>query len=163
MPTLPAEWRLHLPMMPSLRLGGCDRSGQPQVCRALAADALTDGRMLILLAERAAPRVVAALRETAQVALLATSPRTNRTLHLKGRNARVTPALPEHADLLALRRATLAHEIAEVDGFADAPFLEHWYGTAAQGLLAVHFSVVGAWDQTPGPNAGQPVALEPTP
>jgi len=157
---LPAEWRLHLSFMPSLRLGSRGRGGLPCVCRALAADALEDGRMLVLLAERAAPRVVTALRETGQAALLANSPRTNRTLHLKGRDARVEPGLPEHAGLLALRRATMGAEIAEIDGFADAPFLQLWYGAAEQGLAAVYFSVSGAWDQTPGPNAGQPVALE---
>ncbi|MGB3069548.1 MAG: hypothetical protein WBC18_13415 [Ottowia sp.] len=157
---LPAEWRFHLPLMPSLRLGSCERSGQPCVCRALAAEALADGRMLVLLAEKAAPRVVAALSETGQLALLANSPRTNRTLHIKGRDARVEPGLPEHASLLALRQATLGSEIAEIDGFADAPFLQLWYGAAARGLAAVYFSISGAWDQTPGPNAGLPLALE---
>lgn len=163
MPTLPAEWKLCLPALPSLRLGSCDRGGNPQVCRALAADVQPDGRMLVLLAERAAPRVVAALRETARVALLATSPRTNRTLHLKGRDARVEPAQPVHAELLALRRDTLAREIAEVDGFADVSFIGHWYGVAVQELVAVRFTVAGAWDQTPGPHAGQAVELEPGP
>jgi hypothetical protein len=119
--------------------------------------------MLVLLAERAAPQVVAALRETAQVALLATSPRTNRTLHLKGHDALVESAQPGHAELLALRRDTLTRELAEVDGFSGAPFLEHWYGVAVQELVAVRFSVAGAWNQTPGPSAGQVVQLEPGP
>ena len=160
---LPASWRLHLPLMPSLRLGSCDRHGQPQVCRALAADALADGRMLVLLAPHTAPRVVAALRETGQAALMANSPSTNRTLHLKGHDARVEPALPGHAHLLAQRRATMAAELARFDGFADAPFLSLWYGAAQQGLAAVYFHLSGAWDQTPGPCAGQPVALEDAP
>lgn len=162
-PLLPAEWSLSLPALPSLRLGGCDRDGNPHVCRALAADVLPDGRMLVLLAERAAPRVVAALRETAQVAMLATSPRSNRTLHVKGSDARVEPALPSHAGLLALRRHTLTLELADVDGFAGAPFLEHWYGVEVSELVAVRYSVTGAWNQTPGPNAGQALELEPGP
>lgn len=161
MPRLPADWSLSLPALPSLRLGSCDPAGNPQVCRALAADELPDGRLLVLVAERAAPRVVAALRETARVALLATSPRSNRTLHVKGRDACVSPALPHHAGLLALRRDTLARELAEVDGFAGAPFLDHWYDVPVHALTAVTFRVAGAWNQTPGPNAGQAVALEP--
>lgn len=161
MPRLPADWSLSLPALPSLRLGGCDRDGNPRVCRALAADELPDGRLLVLVAERAAPQVVAALRETGRVALLATSPRSNRTLHVKGRDAFVAPALPSHAALLALRRATLARELAEVDGFEGAPFLDHWYGMPANALTAVTFSVAGAWNQTPGPDAGQAIALEP--
>ncbi|MEN4920722.1 hypothetical protein ABE485_18770 [Achromobacter spanius] len=163
MPRLPAEWSLSLPALPSLRLGACDRAGNPRVCRALAADELPDGRLLVLLAARAAPLVVAALRDTARVAMLATSPRTNRTLHVKGHDARVAPALPSHAALLALRRDTLARELAEVDGFAGAPFLDHWYNVAAHDLTAVTFSVAGAWNQTPGPDAGRAVELEPGP
>lgn len=161
MPILPAEWSLCLPMLPSLRLGSCDREGNPHVCRALAADALPDGRVLVLLAENAAPLVVAAIRETAQVAMLATSPRTNRTLHLKGRDACVEAALPAHVQLLALRRNTLTQELAEVDGFAGAPFLDYWYDVAVQELVALRFTVAGAWNQTPGPHAGQAVELEP--
>jgi len=44
-PRLPAEWSNSLPVLPSLRLGACDHVGVPRVCRALAADALPDGRM----------------------------------------------------------------------------------------------------------------------
>ncbi|MFT3778839.1 MAG: hypothetical protein QM772_11295 [Ottowia sp.] len=162
MPHLPPEWLHHLPVLTSFRLGSCDRSGQPQVCRALAADALPDGRMLVLLAERAAPRVVAALRETGQAALLMTSPRTNRTLHVKGRDARVEPGLPEHAALLAHCHRRLAVEIAEVDGFGSAaPVVANWYRVDLCEMVAVRFSISGAWDQTPGPHAGQPVALLP--
>lgn len=149
--------------MPSLRLGSCGCEGQLAVCRALAADALADGRVVVLLAECAAQSVIAALRETGQAALLANSPRTNRTLHLKGRDARVEPALPEHASLLALRHTTMASEIGEMDGFANSLILGHWYGAAAHGVAAVYFNVSGAWDQTPGPHAGQPVALEDMP
>lgn len=159
---LPAEWRLHLSEMPSLRLGACDRSGQPHVGRALAADVSPDGHMFVLLAEHSAPRVVTALRETGQVALLATSPRTNRTLHVKGRGASVRSALDAHAELLAARRAALDKEISEVDGFAKARFLDHWYDVAVHEMVAVHFSVTGAWNQTPGPDAGQPLGLERT-
>lgn len=161
MPRLPAEWSLSLPALPSLRLGGCDLDGTPHVGRALAVDALPDGCLLVLIAECAAPRVVAAVRETARVALLATSPRSNRTLHVKGHDARVAPAQPSHAALLMLRRDTLARELADVDGFAGAPFLDHWYGIAADAMTAITFSVAGAWNQTPGPDAGQAIALEP--
>lgn len=162
MPHLPPVWRDTLRTLTSFRLGGCDRGGQPHVCRALAAEALPDGRMLALLAERTAPGLVAALRETGQVALLMTSPRSNRTLHVKGRDARVDPALPEHATLLALRQRQLADEVAEVDGFGGtAAFIANWYRVDLHELVAVRFSVCGAWDQTPGPHAGQPVALSP--
>lgn len=112
--------------------------------------------MLALLAEPAAPRVVAALRETGQAALMMTSPRTNRTLHVKGHDARVEPALPEHAALLARCQRQLAAEIAEVDGFGNsAAILANWYRVDLSEMLAVRFGLAGAWDQTPGPHAGR--------
>lgn len=157
---LPPDWLCHLSTLTSFRLGSCDRDGQPHVARALAADALPDGRMLAVLAERAAPRVVAALRQTGQAALLMTSPRSNRTLHLKGQDAHVEPALPEHETLLHLRQRLLTEELADVDGFASAPFVANWYRVPLHELVAVRFSLSGAWDQTPGPNAGQPIALQ---
>ena len=163
MPVLPPEWHLHLSSLTSFRLGSCDRGGQPHVCRALAADALPDGRMLAVLAEHAAPRVVAALRETGQAALMMTSPRTNRTLHVKGHGACVEPALPEHAGLLARCQRLLAEEIAEVDGFGNAaPIIANWYHVELHALVAVRFRLSGAWDQTPGPLAGQSVVLLPS-
>ncbi|WP_020226837.1 pyridoxamine 5'-phosphate oxidase family protein [Acidovorax sp. MR-S7] len=162
MSALPPEWLRHLSTLTSFRLGSCDRGGQPHVCRALAADALPDGRMLVLVAEHAAPRVVAALRATGQAALLMTSPRTNRTLHVKGQGARVEPALPEQAALLARCQRRLAEEIAEVDGFGNAaPVVAHWYRVEPGAVVAIRFSISGAWDQTPGPHAGQPVDLLP--
>ncbi|MBY4595646.1 hypothetical protein K3217_08875 [bacterium BD-1] len=117
--------------------------------------------MLVLFSGRTAPRVAEAVEETAQVALLITSPRTNRTLHLKGRDAQVAPALPEHMELLRQSGETLAREISEIDGFRGDVFVENWYGVELQDLLAARFTISGAWDQTPGPDAGQPVALEP--
>lgn len=163
MARLPAEWRDRLPTLASLRLGSCDRSGQPRVCRALAAEERPDGRMLVLLTETAAPQLVAAVRDSARVALLATSPRTNQTLHLKGLDACVAPAEAAHAHLLAQRRATLTRELAEVDGFGQAPFLAYWFEVGMPELVAIHFSVSVAWNQTPGPLAGQALVLEPTP
>ena len=87
MPALPPEWLRHLSTLTSFRLGSCDRGGQPHVCRALAADALPDGRMLVLVAEHAAPRVVAALRATGQAALLMTSPELAQTREQLGLDA----------------------------------------------------------------------------
>lgn len=159
MPALPPEWIACLPQLASFRLGSVDAQGRPHVCRALAADALPDGRMLAVVAERAAPRVVAALRATAQVALVMASPRTNRTLHLKGRDAAVAPAQPEHAALVQRCRQALLDDISAFDGFTGAPFVDNWYGAGLHELVAVRFGIDGAWDQTPGPGAGRALDL----
>ena len=140
--------------MPSLRLGSRDRGGNPRVCRALAAALQPDGRMLVLLAERHAPLVVAAIRETGQVALLTTSPRTHRTLHLKGHDAQVEPAQPDHEKLLIEQRDTLTRELSEVDGFANATFLHQWFDVAMDDLVVHLFQHRRRLEPDPGTPGG---------
>jgi hypothetical protein len=115
-----------------------------------------------MLRRDAGPRVLDAIRETGQVAALMISPETNRTLHLKGRDAVVEPVdAAAAAALLDERRAALAHSLRS-DGFPpDSPILAGWYAVRDGDLYAVSFTPWGAWDQTPGPGAGAPVELLP--
>ena len=53
MPQLPPEWIAHFKAGPSLRLGSCSASGRPGITKALAADVLPDGRVMVLASRRA--------------------------------------------------------------------------------------------------------------
>lgn len=161
MPKLPAEWIEYFPRLTSYRLGACDLAGRPSVCRALGAQLLADGRVRVLLTGDAGPRVLDAIRTTGQVAALMVSPETNRTLHMKGRDAVVARADPGCDALLAERRAALANSLRS-DGFSpDAPMIAGWYTAREGDLYCVTFTPWGAWNQTPGPGAGAPVELLP--
>lgn len=161
MPRLPQEWVDSFPTMTSYRLGACDTAGRPSVCRALAARLEPDGTVLTLVSRVAGRVVLAAIEATGQVAALMVSPVTNRTLHLKGRDARVEPATPAQAALLESHRAALATSL-RADGFLqDSPVIANWYGIPVGDLMAVRFTPWGAWNQTPGPGAGEPVELLP--
>lgn len=162
MPRLPSEWIERFPSLTSYRLGACDRDRRPSVCRALAASLLPDGRVRVLLSGDAGSQLLDAIRETGQVAALMISPESNRTLHLKGRDAVVEPAdVAAAAALLDERRAALAHSL-RADGFPpDSPILVAWYTVRDGDLHAISFTPWGAWDQTPGPGAGAAVELLP--
>jgi hypothetical protein len=160
-PTLPDEWIEHFPRLTSYRLAACDSAGRPSVCRALAAQLLADGRVRVLMTGDAGPRVLAAIRATRQVAALMVSPETNRTLHMKGRDAVVERVDAGCDTLLAERRAALVNSL-RADGFpADSPVIAGWYAPRAGDLYSVTFMPWGAWNQTPGPGAGAPVELLP--
>ena len=158
MPHLPSEWRDLISSGVSHRLGGCTRDGHPAVARALAAEVLDDGRLRVLLDREAGREVVQAIKQTGQVALAMAQPSTHRTLHLKGRDATLAPAGPELQPLLAERCESFVREI-ERFGFDRETVAKFWYDVPDGDLVAVTFSIAGAWDQTPGPGAGQPVEL----
>ena len=160
MPTLPPEWIAHIASGVSHRLGSCSRNGRPGICRALAADVLPDGRMLVLTAGTLAAEVLESIRETAHVAAVFGRPMTHRTLHVKGRDARVAAAEPQHEALLVARRAAFFKQV-EPFGFDRELLMGHWYTVDDGALTSVTFTISGAWNQSPGPGAGQPIELRP--
>ena len=160
MATLPPEWIAHIAAGVSHRLGSCGRDGRPGICRALAADVLPDGRMLILVAGGPGADVLQAIRETAQVAAVLGLPTTQRTLHVKGRDASVAAAGPEHEALLVARREAFFEQV-EPFGFNRELLMNTWYSVHDGGVMSVTFTVSGAWNQSPGPGAGQPIELRP--
>ncbi len=158
MPHLPAEWRELITSGVSHRLGSCSRDGQPAVARGLAAEVLPDGRMRVLLDRQAGIEVLQAIGQTGQVALVMGRPSTYRTLHLKGQDGTVAQAGPGSRPLLHERCESFVREI-ERFGFNRESVSKFWYEVADENLVAVTFSISGAWDQTPGPGAGRAVEL----
>ena len=159
MPRLPDDWLQRLPDLNSFRLGGCDASGWPVVCRALTVEPLADGRVMVLASQTFGARVLAAGAASGRVSVVLASPRSTRTLHLKGHDARVEDPPADWPARIERRLAGFIADLATYDGFAGAPFIATWRAAADRGLRAVLFSPSGAWDQTPGPGAGQPIAL----
>lgn len=158
MPTLPPEWLPHFANGVSHRIGSCTAAGEPRICIALAADVLDDGRVLVLLGARTGRDVLAAVRETGQVALVLSQPMSHRTLHLKGSDAEVAAAQPAHAALLGTRLDSFVDALAPF-GFCREQVASTWYAVRDNGLMTVRFTATGAWNQTPGPGAGEAVGL----
>lgn len=159
MPSLPPDWIAHFGHGTSCRLGGCTRDGRPEISRALGAHVLADGRIEVLLDVTVGERVLAAVRDTRHAALVTSVPLTHRTLHVKGRDAEIGPALAGHLPVLHACREAFLAQITPL-GFTRGQLMSLWYGVELEDLAALRFTLSGAWDQTPGPGAGQPIELE---
>lgn len=159
---LPARWIAHLGAGVSYRVGGCTPAGEPRLMRGVGGQVDGDGVVELLVPREAGAAVLAAVAATGHVAVAIGHPPTNRTLHLKGRDARIEAAGPGHEALLRDQRAAFARSVAPFGVKAEQ--LDHlWYHLGWRELECVRFMPYGAWDQTPGIGAGAAIELLPAP
>jgi hypothetical protein len=160
MPKLSPTWADHLQDGVSYRLGSSTLDGRPEISRALAAQALPDGRIAVLFNPQIGTAVQAAVQATRRVAFIAAQPGTNRTLHLKGFDAELfTPGPDDQAGFERCRDRFIAR--VEPFGFQRQVLLDMMYDLSATQLQGLRFTPSGAWDQTPGIGAGAVVELLP--
>lgn len=158
MARLPEIWVAHLAKGVSLRVGSSTPDGQPELHFGHAAWALPDGRLEVLVRTLQGADLLAAIRATGRVAVSAGLPSTCQVLHVKGVDAEVVPATAEQAEPFAQGFEAWLRQI-EAFG-ADRRQIMAVLGdlTMAQ-LSCVRFTPLAAWDQTPGPGAGQAIDL----
>ena len=161
MARLPSQWTEHFSAGVSLRVGSCSRDGEPAIGRGLAAELLPDGKVRTLMEGQACAEVLQGVHETGRISVVMGLPSTHRTLHIKGSDGVVASAetAADHT-LLQLRLDAFAAQVAPF-GFAREDLVANWYDVRKGDLWSVTFTIAGAWDQTPGPGAGQPVELLP--
>jgi hypothetical protein len=155
--TLPSELVEFLGTGVAHQIGACDRAGRPSICRALGATVDERGRLVVILSGESGFEVLDAIRATGLVSAVFVQPSTYRTLHVKGRDAHVSLTAPEHRALLPVRREAFLRQIAHYGFTRD--FVMAWYTVPDDQLMAVTFTPIGAWNQTPGPGAGGAVEL----
>lgn len=160
MPQLPPEWAAHLESGTSHRVGGCHADGRPEICRALASRALPDGRIELVLNRKAASELLAAVGATGRIAYVSSQPDSNRTLHVKGSDAQTIPVTAAHMDILVRSRDRFVKRV-EPFGFRPETIIAFWFEVPIEQLVGIRFTPSGAWDQSPGPGAGQVVELLP--
>lgn len=160
MARLPDTWIDHLRQGPSLRVGASTPEGQPELATAHAAHVLDDGRVELVLLSKPGAELLAAIRATGRVAVSAGLPATSRVLHVKGQDAEVQQPREEHAALLASRLETWLRQV-EAFGADRRQILAELGELSLARLSCVRFTPFGAWDQTPGPGAGQVIELLP--
>jgi hypothetical protein len=159
-PHLPPDWAAHLESGVSHRLGGVHADGEPEICRGLAAQALPDGRIEVLLAASISDRLLDAVRESGRIAYVAAQPASHRSLHVKGVDAELIDVRADHGALFVRCRDNFIAQI-EPFGFSRDFAMSVWYGVELSALAGLRFTPCGAWDQTPGPGAGVPLELLP--
>lgn len=128
----------------------------PSMARATGCRVSADARTVTLLfAAAPAMALLDDLRRCGAVAVVFSEPSTHRTLQLKGNDARIVP--PESGD------AALA--AAYVNTFVDGLTRLGYPGEVLRAVLAhdpgdlvaVEFTPLAAFSQTPGPGAGEPL------
>ena len=131
-------------LMPSIgRASGCHVSGDR---RAVA----------IFLPQSQAVQLVADLRRSKRIAVVFSRPSTHRTLQLKADDARVRPATPEESAIVARYVDAFAREIGLLGHTAEQACA--MFQARDDDLVAVDFTPSAAFEQTPGPKAGSPLA-----
>lgn len=141
----------------SVHVGGCDASGAPQLCRATALRIDDDHRLSLLMALPAAEGLLRALQDRPKVAVVCCQPTTHHAVQIKGTDVVVLPAQAQDWDLRSDFKLRFLAEIRPY-GFGE-DFASAWLDTPIERCRVVSFTPMAAWNQTPGPGAGQAIPL----
>lgn len=123
-------------------------------CRVAAAG----DQVTVMIFANAAQAVARDITRHAQAAVVFSKPSTNRTVQLKGRDVAIVPTTP--ADLALVRRwmALFADDLLLLGW--DLRYVEATFWHDPSQLMALRFTPEGAFQQTPGPAAGAPLAMQ---
>jgi Pyridoxamine 5'-phosphate oxidase len=139
----------------SIIVGSRDESLRPHLTRALGCRLDADRRRATVLLPRAAgAQVLADLQANGRIAVVASRPTTNRTLQIKGSDATLQPCTAQDEALAAAHLEGFIDEITRLGFQAEVARTVHRHDT---GIAAVGFTIVEAYEQTPGPQAGAPL------
>jgi len=128
----------------------------PDEVMAAAALLELDGRSLtVYLPDATAGTALANLRDNGEVAVVLSQPLTHRTVQLKGRVETIRPAGEDEREAVERFAAAFDAEVAAI-GLPPAALRRRTRWPCA----AATFAVREAYEQTPGPRAGEPLAPE---
>jgi Pyridoxamine 5'-phosphate oxidase len=137
----------------SMIVASRDAALRPHLTRALGCRLSDEHRCVTMLLPRAGSgEVLADLAHNGRIAVVFSEPTSNRTLQLKGSDARALACTPEDVAVVGAYARGFAEEIGQLGFGAEVArtLLQH-----DDAIVAVQFSVAEAFDQTPGPGAGR--------
>jgi len=124
--------------------------------RACGCRVSRDRRRVTVLVEQArAGAVVADVVANGRIAVVFSQPSTHLTIQLKGEDASVVKPKASDRALVAAHREQWVRELCGL-GYARR-FAEALWGRLPRALVAITFTPSAAFQQTPGPAAGQPL------
>lgn len=144
----------------AIGVASCDAKRVPLLARGYGCRISRDGRRVtVFLSVPQAQPLLHDLRAGQPIAVVFTRPKTQQTLQFKGTDAKVAP----------LGRGDRAIKIAYADAFmaelGALGFKERFSRSVVSGVsseaASVTFTPTAAFVQTPGPTAGQPLAVSP--
>ena len=134
-----------------------DAALRPSVMRAVGCTITPDGSTItVYLARRQSRQLLLDLAATGRIAVVFSHPSSNRTLQVKAMGVQTRPAQASDQPILAHYLSAMEKEIEAV-GF-PARLTQAMLAHQIDDVVAVSFEPSTAFDQTPGPRAGEPLA-----
>jgi hypothetical protein len=128
----------------------------PDAVRGCGCRVSRDRRRVTVLVERGrAGTLLDDVAGNGMIAVVFSQPSTHRTIQLKGADAVLVAARPADRTLVATHREDWIGELMRI-GYSRE-FAEAFWGPLPASLAAVAFTPTAAFQQTPGPAAGQPL------
>jgi len=141
------------------QVGGCTNAGRPVVCRGMAAQHEA-GRLLVIISSESGFEVLDAIRQNGNIAVNVTLPENYRSLSFIGNDAVVRGSGAAWRPLVDERHEAFRAQLVRFG--IPREFTNAWYSADDEHLVAIRFTPMAARNQTPGPGAGDPLALLPT-
>jgi hypothetical protein len=129
---------------------------RPSIMRGVGSAISADGTQVTVFLRRSQSRqLMQDIEAGGGLAVVFSEPPTHRTLQLKARQATLRPASPTDQPQLARYLASMQCELAQV-GYGPE-FAAAMLSAPLEDVVAVQFTPESAFDQTPGPRAGNPL------
>lgn len=141
----------------SVIVSAADRDLVPSVMRAVGSQVHGAGeRITVYLNRSQSVQLLRNVAATNRLAVVFSEPSTHRTVQLKARGVRIREA--EASDTPALERylGSMTVELGKI-GIGPA-LVAAMLAHRLEDVVAIEFAPEEAFDQTPGPRAGQPIA-----
>lgn len=141
----------------SISLAACGPDRLPCMSRGLGCRVIDGGRQLAVFVKRSqSAELLQNIRHSGRVANVFSLPSSNRTLQVKGCDARVETFDPADLPVIAAHVDDFVREVVPL-GMNEA-MIRAMLAYAADDLATVVYSPAAAFSQTPGPKAGEPLA-----
>jgi hypothetical protein len=140
----------------SVIVSSCAPDLTPSVMRAVGSRVDDDGRLItVYMCRSQSAQLLKDVALSARLAAVFSQPSTHRTVQLKTRTARLREATAEDEPALQHYLQGMERELTSI-GFA-AVYARAMLTYRLDDVVAIEFVPELAFDQTPGPRAGQPI------
>ena len=141
----------------SISLASCGPDRLPSMSRGLGCKLVDGGRQVSIFIRRSqSAELLGNIRSSSRVANVFSLPSSNRTLQLKGIDARIVPFAADDVPLIETHIADFLIEVIPL-GMSEA-VVRALLAYQPDDLVSVVYSPCAAFSQTPGPKAGEPLA-----
>ena len=140
----------------SISLAACRPDRLPGMSRGMGCKVLDDGKRVgVFVKSSQSTDLLESIRSNGKVANVFSLPSTNRTLQLKGDDARVLPFDPDDLPLVDAHVSDFLLEVIPLGLPEDV--VRMLFSYTVDDLVTVIYSPYAAFSQTPGPKAGAPL------